>query len=146
MARRSPNGVAAELVSDRTITFLLTHFTTDQDMQALLTGLDWLATHPPRDRPPVPPPPPASLPPITTLAVTPRDAAIAPRIAVPWDQAVGRISVEAIAPYPPGIPVLLPGERIRSEAIATLRHAQATGVTLVGNLDPTLEHLWVCVE
>ena len=41
------------------------------------------------------------------------------------DDAVGRISCESIAGYPPGIPALLPGERITAEAVAYLRELVA---------------------
>ena len=43
------------------------------------------------------------------------------------DDAVGRISCESIAGYPPGIPALLPGERITAETVAYLRELVAAG-------------------
>ena len=52
------------------------------------------------------------------MAVSPRDAFLGEAEAVAVDDAVGRISCESIAGYPPGIPALLPGERITAEVIA----------------------------
>jgi lysine decarboxylase len=52
------------------------------------------------------------------------------------DDAVGRISCESIAGYPPGIPALLPGERITEEVVAYLRELHETGARLHGASDP----------
>jgi lysine decarboxylase len=70
-------------------------------------------------------------------AVTPRDAFLGVSEAVPVDQAVGRISCEAIAGYPPGIPTLLPGEPVTAEVIEYLRELTAAGARLHGAADPT---------
>jgi lysine decarboxylase len=71
------------------------------------------------------------------LAVAPREAFLGAAEAVAVDAAVGRISCEAIAGYPPGIPALLPGERITAEVIAYLRELSAAGARLHGASDPT---------
>ena len=52
--------------------------------------------------------------------------------------AVGRISAEVIAPYPPGVPVLVPGEVIDAEIIAALQSASAAGTRVAYAADPTL--------
>ena len=44
--------------------------------------------------------------------MSPREAFFAPHASLPAGRAVGRVSAELIAPYPPGVPVLAPGERI----------------------------------
>ena len=51
-------------------------------------------------------------------------------------EAVGRISTESIAGYPPGVPTLLPGERVTSEVVAYLRALTAAGARLHGAADP----------
>ena len=70
------------------------------------------------------------------VVIPPREAflGVAEKIAV--DAAVGRISCESIAGYPPGIPALLPGERISAETVAYLRELVATGARLHGASDP----------
>jgi len=73
------------------------------------------------------------------LAVAPRDAFLGETEVVPVDAALGRISCEAIAGYPPGIPALLPGERIRAEVVAYLRELAAAGARLHGASDPAFE-------
>ena len=56
------------------------------------------------------------LPPIPPLGLTPREAWFAEKEAVPFESAQGRISAELVVPYPPGIPILCPGEIITKEA------------------------------
>jgi arginine/lysine/ornithine decarboxylase len=68
----------------------------------------------------------------------PRDAFFAATEDVPVEQAVGRICAEQVTPYPPGIPVLLPGERIGAEALDYLRSGVAAGMVLPDPTDPGL--------
>ena len=66
--------------------------------------------------PPIPPPPE---PPQAVL--TPRRALFAPRERVLLSQSAGRVCAGQIAPYPPGVPVIAPGERIEKKHLAYLR-------------------------
>jgi lysine decarboxylase len=68
----------------------------------------------------------------------PRDAFFAPNETVSAADAIGRVSAELIAPYPPGVPVLAPGELITAEAIAALREVAADGGRIAYAADPTL--------
>jgi len=79
--------------------------------------------------------PPASL--EQQMAVAPRDAFLGEAELVAVDDAVERISCESIAGYPPGIPALLPGERITASTIAYLRGLVEVGARLHGASDPT---------
>ena len=74
----------------------------------------------------------------------PREAFFAPRDAVPIAAAVGRVAAELIAPYPPGIPVIAPGERITAEVVAALEQARAAGARIAYAADHTLATLLVC--
>ena len=65
--------------------------------------------------PPCPPPPG----PETCCSI--RSAAFAPRHSLPLGQAAGRISAVSIAPYPPGVPVVAPGERITPAILSYFR-------------------------
>lgn len=77
------------------------------------------------------------------LVVAPREAFLGEAEAVRVDDAVGRVSCEAIAGYPPGIPALLPGERVTAEVVAYLRELSAAGARLHGASDPTFETIHV---
>jgi arginine decarboxylase len=54
------------------------------------------------------------------VAMTPRDAFFAPRRRVPLNQAEGLISAEQFTPYPPGVPLIAPGEQITQEIIEAI--------------------------
>jgi lysine decarboxylase len=79
-------------------------------------------------------------------ALSPREAWLAESERVDIKAAVGRISAEAIAGYPPGIPTLLPGERVTDAIVAYLRELVQVGVKLHGASDPHFETLAVVVE
>ena len=71
-------------------------------------------------------------------AMTPREAFFAARETVPAEQAAGRIAAETIAPYPPGIPAIAPGEVIRAPLLEALREAAADGTRIAYCADSTL--------
>jgi arginine/lysine/ornithine decarboxylase len=70
--------------------------------------------------------------------VLPREAFFSRTEDVAPDKAVGRICAEQITPYPPGIPVLLPGERIDAEVVDYLRSGLRAGMVLPDPTDPEL--------
>lgn len=74
--------------------------------------------------------------------LTPRAAFFAADEAVPLSAATGRVSAEAITPYPPGIPLVMPGERLSADAVRLLR-ALATAGTPISASDPSLQHVLV---
>jgi arginine/lysine/ornithine decarboxylase len=73
------------------------------------------------------------------VVMAPRDAFLGAAELVAVDDAQGRISCESIASYPPGVPALLPGERISAETIAYLRELAASGARLHGASDPDFQ-------
>ncbi|MGB3293536.1 MAG: arginine decarboxylase, partial [Phormidesmis sp.] len=83
------------------------------------------------------------IPPSPNPPRSPRQAFFASKRQLPTAQAVGQICAETICPYPPGIPALLPGELISSEAITYLQTILRAGGLLTGCSDPSLETLLV---
>jgi arginine decarboxylase len=79
-------------------------------------------------------------------AMPPREAFLGKAEPVPVDEAVGRISAESIAGYPPGVPALLPGERITTEVVGYLRALTSAGARLHGAADPTFATVRVLVD
>src|SRR5215210_4055349 len=71
------------------------------------------------------------------LEMTPREAFFGPQEAVPFDAAVGRITVESIAAYPPGIPNALPGARLTADTLEFVRSTLEQGGTVRGLTDLT---------
>jgi arginine decarboxylase len=80
------------------------------------------------------------------VAVPPREAFFAGNETVPAQAAAGRVSAELVAPYPPGIPVLAPGEVITADALAALRAARDDGVRIAYAADPSLATFQVLVD
>ncbi|MDH4119572.1 MAG: hypothetical protein OEW30_19480 [Acidimicrobiia bacterium] len=78
--------------------------------------------------------------------LTLREAFFAPRQRVPWWRAAGRVSAEIVSPYPPGIPVLAPGELITRELVGALRDDVSAGTRMAGASDPSLETLVVVAD
>jgi arginine/lysine/ornithine decarboxylase len=70
--------------------------------------------------------------------ILPRDAFFGPSRDVPADEAVGEIAAEQITPYPPGIPAIVPGERINSAVIDYLQSGLGAGMALPDPADPRL--------
>jgi lysine decarboxylase len=75
--------------------------------------------------------------PETVLA--PREAFFAANETVSASAAIGRVSAELIAPYPPGVPVLAPGELITSAAVEALREVAGDGGRIAYAADPSLQ-------
>ncbi|MDP9887308.1 aminotransferase class I/II-fold pyridoxal phosphate-dependent enzyme [Pseudarthrobacter enclensis] len=100
--------------------------------------------------PSLPAPPEVSLPSPSDLELEsvalPRDAFFGPREDVPAREAVGRIAAEQITPYPPGIPVVVPGERINEAIVEYLESGLKAGMVLPDPADPSLGTIRVVRE
>lgn len=133
--------VIAELPTLRQLAFIWTVGNSSQDGDRLETALRCLAQQSSRWEPDRPQTAfyPATTDAITLPAMTPRDAFFAPTRAVELTSALGRICVDTLCPYPPGIPVVLPGERLTKAAIAHLQYLYRSGASLTGNPDITWE-------
>ncbi len=70
--------------------------------------------------------------------LSPREAFFAPAETVPAAAAIGRVSAELVAPYPPGVPVLAPGELITAGAVKALREVAADGGRIAYAADASL--------
>ncbi|MCI7611807.1 MAG: aminotransferase class I/II-fold pyridoxal phosphate-dependent enzyme [Selenomonadaceae bacterium] len=75
--------------------------------------------------------------------LSPREAFFAAFRAVPLQEAIGAASAETVAFYPPGVPLLCPGEEITAEIVSYIRRYQALGMRLSGPADGRLETIRV---
>ena len=82
-------------------------------------------------------------PPWGELVMTPREAFLGPQEVIPFDAAAGRIAAEGLAAYPPGIPNVLPGERLTAETLDYIRESVAHGGYVRGGSDRELKTLRV---
>ena len=78
--------------------------------------------------------------------MSPRDAYYAQTERVMFADAVGRTCAELIVPYPPGIPVLAPGERITADKVSYLTTSSAGSLHCPGASDPTLTTVAVTIQ
>jgi arginine decarboxylase len=85
-------------------------------------------------------------PPWGELVMTPREAFLGPQEVVATAEAVGRVAAESLAAYPPGIPNVLPGERLTAETLAYIEQTLAHGGSLRGASDRELRTLRVALE
>jgi arginine/lysine/ornithine decarboxylase len=79
------------------------------------------------------------------VVASPQEAFYADKISLPIEQTAGRVCSEFVMCYPPGIPILAPGERITEEILDYIRYAKAKGCNMTGTEDPEIEHLNVLV-
>ena len=80
-----------------------------------------------------------SLPPMPPMAMTPRKAFFAKSTRTNFKDSVGKVSAEIIAPYPPGIPVIYPGEVITEEIYEFISEAIKDGRHIHGFSDKSME-------
>lgn len=138
-------GVTAELPALTHLTFILSLGNTPQDIQQLVQGFRTLAQsvqQTDRDGPQAKTLRPGmaafSWNPLEAnpigaeQSLSPRAAFLAASEVVPLEQAGDRLSAETVCPYPPGIPLLIPGERISSGALQYLDAVLKHGGTVTG--------------
>ena len=82
-------------------------------------------------------------PPWGELVMTPREAFLGPQEVIPFADAAGRVAAEGLAAYPPGIPNVLPGERLTAETLDYIRESVAHGGYVRGGSDRELKTLRV---
>ncbi len=141
---RTRHDVHPEMAAQATVVFVVSLAETDQQFDRLVAAVEASAAELSSGFVEVAPVPRLEL--SGGCVVPPREAFLGEAEIVPLDQAVGRISCESIAGYPPGIPALLPGERVSAEVIENLRQTAAAGSRLHGASDPTLGTIAVLLE
>ena len=133
------HGVQPELSGTGHVLCITTIGNTDNDIDRLVSGFGEVASHVGRRRedhatgliPDL-----LAVRPETVL--TPREAFFSADETVPLSRAAGRIAAEAITPYPPGIPLVMPGERLDDDVIGLLTALRVEGNSISAS-DPTVE-------
>ena len=75
------------------------------------------------------------------VAMSPQDAFYAEKTSLPLRQTEGRVCSEFVMCYPPGIPILAPGERITRRILDYIEYAKAKGCQMTGPEDAKIERL-----
>ncbi|MBD2610038.1 MAG: aminotransferase class I/II-fold pyridoxal phosphate-dependent enzyme [Nostoc sp. ZfuVER08] len=137
--------VTAEFPSEQHLTFIITMGNTTADIQQLIQGFTALAQEYRRTNASVKnyiwqdfSPTAAS-----NLYFSPREAFFAASETLPLAKTCHRICTEIVCPYPPGIPILMPGELITKPVLDYLQQIQAMGGFISGCHDTSLKTLKV---
>ena len=75
------------------------------------------------------------------VSVSPQEAFYAEKERLPIEDTAGRVCSEFVMCYPPGIPILAPGERITPDILAYIQYAKDKGCSMTGPEDPAIESL-----
>lgn len=134
--------VQVEMAGAKYIVLLLTVADTKESIQALLRALEGVsrrAVHEnslegSRNLEVVP----GDLP-LPEVVLSPREAFFAKVRKLPLRETCGEVAAEMFVPYPPGIPLICPGERITREVIDLINEYKSLGTGWQGPADPTLE-------
>ncbi|KAL5703116.1 hypothetical protein ACHQM5_028250 [Ranunculus cassubicifolius] len=138
------HGIIPELVETRSLTFAINLGTCREHVQRLIAGLEHLSTHTIKKR---------TKKVVTTehfpftditMSLNPREAFFASKKSVSIRDSPGNVCGELICPYPPGIPVLFPGEIITEDALKYLLDVRNKGAEITGASDPSLSSIVIC--
>jgi arginine decarboxylase len=134
---RYDHGIDGEFADRSHVIFSITMGDTEASVEKLLRALRSMARCAAADAPAAEAE--VSLPTgLPAMAMTPREAYYAASRPVSFDEAAGHISAENLIPYPPGIPLVVPGERIEQVHLDYLRYIRSIGGGIVGPEDKTL--------
>ncbi len=75
------------------------------------------------------------------VVVSPQKAFYAEKISLPLMETEGKICSEFVMCYPPGIPILAPGERISKDILKYIEYAKIKGCNMTGPADPDIRYL-----
>ena len=75
------------------------------------------------------------------VVISPQDAFYAEKVSLPLEECVGHVCSEFVMCYPPGIPILAPGERITKEILEHIRYAKEKGCSMTGPEDPEIRRI-----
>lgn len=85
----------------------------------------------------------SALPDMPKIVLSPRDAFFSNKKLIPFSQTLGEISGEFIIPFPPDVPIIVPGERINKEIFDYVKYMKRNGMMVIGPKDLSLKMIEV---
>ena len=134
--------VQCELSDARNLLFILSYADKDEQADYLLRALQGLARDH-RKGSEASGAVSTKLPAVPAQGMTPREAFFAPKGSVAFSEAEGHIAAEQVMFYPPGIPILCPGDVIDAASLRYIEAMQALGLKVVGPRDASLGRIQV---
>jgi len=138
---REHYGIQVELAGENHVLAMFSPFNPPDDWDNLKVALKDISqryAHRSRDINTYP-----GFPPIPPLVLTPRESFLSPHKTVKIKESKGMISAEMAAPYPPGIPCVIPGEVITAEVVDYLIYLKQKGIPVQGLRDRSLQSIQV---
>ncbi|MBQ5624332.1 MAG: aminotransferase class I/II-fold pyridoxal phosphate-dependent enzyme [Phascolarctobacterium sp.] len=136
-------GIAVELVDAQNVLFLVTYADVTSDYETALAKIDTVLKNMEANKRDRAMAPEAQDVPATTMAMPLREVFYGEKEALPLEESAGKICGEQVSFYPPGIPVLLPGEVITKEIIAYCKMMKDLGLPVSGPADGSLKTIRV---
>ena len=133
--------VAVELVDAQNVLFLVTYADVTKDYDAALARIDAVLSELEQHKREPQTAATVGAVPVTSSAMKLRDVFYASKQAVSLDAAVGCVCGEQVSFYPPGIPVLLPGEVITREIVGYCKAMKVLGLPVSGPADNELKSI-----
>ena len=137
------NGLAVELVDRNNVLFLLTYADDNEEINSIIKKITEIFQKIKKQNKPILPSSANCEMPVAQQVLPPRRAFYADAEEVAFCEAVGRVSAEQISFYPPGIPVIIPGELVTKEILTYCQSMLALGLPVSGPQDGTLEKIQV---
>ncbi|MBQ8841425.1 MAG: arginine decarboxylase, partial [Ruminiclostridium sp.] len=75
------------------------------------------------------------------VIASPQESFYADKVSLPIMETEGRVCSEFVMCYPPGIPILAPGEKITRDILNYIKYAKEKGCSMTGPEDPDIEYL-----
>jgi lysine decarboxylase len=138
------HGIRVEMADQDTVVFLATLADTRADFDEVADLLIEIAST--QQSAPRPSATALSWSVVPTVGISMREAYFAATEMVSALDAVGRVSADLIAPYPPGVAVIAPGEILTEQIVHGLSASQKAGVRIAYATDPTLGKFRVVVK
>ncbi|KAM7273362.1 hypothetical protein ACFE04_028026 [Oxalis oulophora] len=137
------HGIVCELVETKSITFVINLGTCEEHVKRLVSGIKQLSMQNKNKKGIITDRKFAPFAEIN-MSLSPRDAFFAKKRRVDIEESIGKISGEIICPYPPGIPVIIPGEVITQRSMNYLLDVRNAGADVSGASDPSLSSIVIC--
>ncbi len=136
-------GIAVELVDAQNVLFLVTYADVTKDYEETLAKIEKVLTQMEQGKRGKGQAVKAQNVPVTKMVLPLREVFYGAKEAVALEESVGEICGEQVSFYPPGIPVLLPGEVITQEIIAYCKMMKSLGLPVSGPADGSLKTIRV---
>jgi arginine/lysine/ornithine decarboxylase len=140
------HNVTFELITHRHLMALITIADTQETVDRMVAALRDLHRWAQQNKPDEIAPLPHSREIGTQLVMPPSRAFFGPTKKVKLEKAAGEIAAEQVSPYPPGIPRLVPGERITQPIVDYLQRGRDAGMFVLDPSDTTLKTLRVVAD